>query len=191
MLDTIKKLTKIKSPKFVPEIKLYCITPEEIAYPFVPTEFNAMYGYPTWSGIALSRYIIDNPTLFYGKSITDIGCGSGVASVCAAKVGASVTSIDRDVASLYFTEQNCNLNDVEADIVWGSFKDVKTEYVMFSSLFYDNSNTDSINTLLSQRKTIIGSLQQDLPDRINVKMKRIQVNTPKELYVFTNFEQES
>ena len=188
MLEAIEKMTSIKSPQFLSEIKLHCVTPHSIEYPFTPTEYNCMYGYPTWSGIALSRYILDNPTKFHGKNIADVGCGSGVASIAAAFCGADVTSIDRDVASLYFTEQNCILNNVQTTAVWGSFKDIKTEYVMFSSLFYDHSNADNINKVLSQRKTIIGSLKRDLPHWITAKMNRIRVDTTKELYVFTNFD---
>jgi predicted nicotinamide N-methyase len=179
-------MTKIKSPKFVPEINLYCVMPSDFEYPFVPTEFNSMYGYPTWSGIALSRYILDNPKQFKGLDITDIGCGSGVASIAAAKVGANVTSIDRDIASLYFTEQNCKLNNVQTDLVWGSFKDIKTEYVMFSSLFYDKSNMEMIENIILSKKVIIGSLQPELPNNCPIKMNRIKVKVDTDLYVFTN-----
>ena len=180
-------MTKIKSPQFLPGIYLHCVTPDSFTYPITPTEYNSMYGYPTWSGIALARYILDNPTQFYGKNISDIGCGSGIASIAAAFCGANVTSIDRDVASLYFTAQNCILNGVETNLVWGSFKDIATEYVMFSSLFYDNANADDINRVLSQRKTIIGSLQPDLPPWINAKMTKTRVDVVKDLYVFTNY----
>lgn len=187
MLETIKNLTKIQHPEFISEVYLHRVSNKFGEYPFVPNENNCMYGFATWSGIALARYLLDNPTQFYGKNISDIGCGSGIASIAAAFCGANVTSIDRDVASLYFTEQNCILNGVETNLVWGSFKNIATEYVMFSSLFYDNANSDDINRVLSQRKTIIGSLQPDLPSWINAKMTKTRVDVVKDLYVFTNY----
>lgn len=187
MLDAIKNKTMIKSPKFVPEINLYCVIPNDFDYPFMPTEFNSMYGYPTWSGIALARYILDNPDQFKGLDITDIGCGSGIVSIAAAKIGANVTSIDRDIASLYFTEQNCKLNEIQTNLVWGSFKDIQTDYVMFSSLFYEPSNMGGITNIIDTKKVINGSLQPDLPNNLSIKMNRIKVNTDMDLYVFTNF----
>ena len=186
MLETIKSMTKVKSPVFVPEIDLYCVLPNEFKYPFEPTEFNCMYGYPTWSSIALSRHILDNPDQFKGLDITDIGCGSGIASIAAAKVGANVTSIDRDISSLYFTKQNCKLNNVQTNLIWGSFNDIQTEYVMFSSVFYDNTNIDAIKKIMLDKKVIIGSLQSNLPDDLLIKINRAKVRVDMDLYVFTN-----
>jgi predicted nicotinamide N-methyase len=186
MLESVKKLTKIESPKFVPEISIYRVSNKFGEYPFVPNEFNCMYGYATQSGVALARHILDNADQFNGLDITDIGCGSGIASIAAAKVGANVTSIDRDIASLYFTEQNCKLNEVQTNLVWGSFKDIKTDYVMFSSLFYDKSNMEVIENIILNKKVIIGSLQPNLPDNLPIKLDRIKVKVDADLYVFTN-----
>jgi len=186
MLDSVKKLTRIEPPEFLPEIPIYRVSNRFGEYPFVPDEFNCMYGFATRSGVALARYILDNPDQFKGLDITDIGCGSGVASIAAAKVGANVTSIDRDIASLYFTEQNCKLNNVQTDLVWGSFKDIKTEYVMFSSLFYDESNMKMIENIVLSKKVIIGSLRPELPNNCPIKMNKIKVKVDTDLYVFTN-----
>lgn len=150
-------MTKVKSPKFVPEINLYCVVPNDIEYPFIPNDFNCMYGYPTWSGIALARYILDNPDQFKGLDITEVGCGSGIVSIAAAKVGANVTSIDRDIASLYFTEQNLLLNNFSSKLIWGNLKDIQTDYVMFSSIFYDKSNNIQILRLFETKKVIFGA----------------------------------
>jgi len=187
LLEPIKNMTKIKSPLFVPEIKLYCVIPEDFNYPFEPTEFNCMFGYPTWASIALSRYILDNPDKFKGLNITDIGCGSGVATIAAKKVGALVTSIDRDVSALYFTDQNCALNGLTANLIWGSFDQIKTEYVMLSSLFYDEKNVKLIQNLLENKKVMIGSLQPNLPPVFISNLKKILVNNTRNLYLFSNF----
>jgi len=187
LLKAIKSMTKIKSPVFIPEINLYSVMPDDFEYPFEPTEFNCMYGYPTWAGIALSRYVLDNSDKFKSISITDIGCGSGIATIAAIKAGANVTSIDRDVASLYFTEQNCILNDLNTNLIWGSFKDIQTEYVMFSSLSYDKENLENINRLISDKKVIIGSLQPKLSFSYYQDLNCIKVNTEKDLFIFSNF----
>lgn len=183
MLDAFAKLLKIKSPVYVPEIKLYSVVPQQQIYPYDVNEFNAMYGYPTWSGIALSRFILDNPEKFNGLEITDIGSGSGVATIAALMSGAKVTSIDSDVASLYFTEQNCLLNNVTPNLVWGTFKDINTEYVMMSSLFYNNRNHNHIRDLVSRKKVIIGGY---IPNGFD-GLEEMVVNTEREMKVFCNF----
>lgn len=183
LFDSILKLTKIKSPLFIPEIKLHCVVPQEERYPFVPTEFNCMYGYPTWSGIALARFILDNPHAFKGLRITDIGCGSGVATIAACMVGAEVTAIDKDVASIYFTEENCKLNGVTPNVVWGTFRDIDTSHVMMSSLFYTSSNHADIKSIIANKNVIIGGYMPTSFD----ELPKIRVNTPKEMYVFSNY----
>lgn len=183
MLDAIEKLTRVKSPLFVPEIKLHCVVPQEERYPFVPSEFNCMYGYPTWSGIALARFILDNANAFKGLRITDIGCGSGVATIAACIAGANVTAIDQDVASLYFTKENCELNGVSPNIVWGTFRDIEDQYVMMSSLFYSSANHGNIKEMIANKNVIIGGYMPQSFD----ELPKIKVNTPKEMYVFSNY----
>lgn len=185
MFESFAKLLKIKSPVYVPEIKLYSVVPQEQIYPYEITEFNTMYGYPTWSGIALARFILDNPDKFKGLEITDIGSGSGIATIAAAMVGAKITAIDCDVASLYFTQQNCELNNVSANFVWGSFRDIQTDYVMMSSLFYNTRNHDKIKELIFQKKVLIGG---NIPEDFD-GLNKIMVNIPIEKYVFSNYIQ--
>jgi ribosomal protein L11 methyltransferase len=50
-----------------------------------------------------------------GETVLDVGCGSGVLSVCAARLGArSVVAVDIDPAALEATTANAARNDVEA-----------------------------------------------------------------------------
>jgi len=183
LLDALKKLLKVKSPLFLPEIQLYCVVPQEERYPFSPTEFNCMYGYPTWSSIALARFILDNASIFKGLHITDIGCGSGVAAIAACMAGAEVTAIDQDAASVYFTEENCKLNGVSPNIVWGTFRDIDTPYVMMSSLFYSSDNHADIKHMIANKNVIIGGYMPSSFD----ELPKIKVNTSKEMYVFSNY----
>jgi predicted nicotinamide N-methyase len=183
LFEAFSKLLKIKSPVFVPEIKLYSVVPQEQVYPYHINDFNAMYGYPTWSGIALTRFILDNPEKFNGLEITDLGSGSGIATIAAAMVGAKVTSIDQDVASLYFTQENCKLNNVSANFVWGSFKDIQTDYVIMSSLFYNTKNHEPLKELFAKKNVLIGGNLHGNFD----EMPKIRVNTPREMYVCSNF----
>lgn len=192
LFDEVKRLTVIKSPLFVPEIKLYSIQPFAIKYPYKVDDFNAMYGYPTWACISLSRFILDNPDLLKDKVVVDIGCGSGVAGIAAAKIGAKVKSIDKDIASLYFTEQNAKLNDVQLDIIWGNFNDaLKYETIIMSSLFYEPRNKNGIIQTLENKKVIIGSYQNSVENHLEKKyidkFTKVKVNNSKDFCVYHNF----
>jgi predicted nicotinamide N-methyase len=173
LFDEIKRLTVIKSPIFVPEIKLYSVQPFAIKYPYDVDDFNAMFGYPTWSGIALSRFILDNPSMLKDRVVADIGCGSGVVGIAAAKTGAKVTCIDRDVSSLYFTELNFKLNGTEADIMWGNFNDaLNYDVVLMSSLFYRSANFTSIKTVMETKKFMIGSIDDNVEEYLEKEYVR-------------------
>ncbi|WP_257668092.1 50S ribosomal protein L11 methyltransferase [Parapedobacter tibetensis] len=53
-------------------------------------------------------------TTFFGKSILDMGCGTGILAILAAKLGASsVLAIDNDPVSVASVEENKALNGVE------------------------------------------------------------------------------
>ena len=90
-------------PPLVPEIKLYLATEvvplwrateEELAEIGVPPPYWAF----AWAGgQALARYLLDNPDIVAGKRVLDIGAGSGLVAIAAAKAGAaSVLAADID-----------------------------------------------------------------------------------------------
>ena len=52
-----------------------------------------------------------------GECVFDIGCGSGILSVAAVRLGASaVAAVDVDPASVASTQENCRLNQVEGQV---------------------------------------------------------------------------
>jgi ribosomal protein L11 methyltransferase len=52
-----------------------------------------------------------------GKSLLDVGCGSGVLSIAAGKLGAKVTASDFDPHCTSATRENAALNEVEFEVV--------------------------------------------------------------------------
>ena len=58
---------------------------------------------------------------FRGKNVLDLGCGTGILSILAKKLGAeSVTAIDIEEPSVENTLENLGLNGVEATVLLGS-----------------------------------------------------------------------
>lgn len=82
------------APPLVPEIKLHLAsevlplwraTEEELAEIGVPPPYWAF----AWAGgQALARYVLDNPAMVTGKRVLDIGAGSGLVAIAAARAGA-------------------------------------------------------------------------------------------------------
>ena len=101
--DFILQNTELLTPPLVPELRLHLATElmplwrrseEELEAMGVPPPYWAF----AWAGgQALARYVLDNPETVRGKSVLDIGAGSGLVGIAAMKAGArSVLSADID-----------------------------------------------------------------------------------------------
>jgi predicted nicotinamide N-methyase len=116
--------TALLAPPLVPEISLYQaseITPiweateaalEEMG---LPPPFWAF----AWAGgQALARWLLDNPGTVAGKRVLDLGSGSGLAAIAAAKAGAaSVVANEIDAVAAAAIALNAEANDVSVDIL--------------------------------------------------------------------------
>ncbi len=99
----IRAYTLVLAPPLVPEIKLYLAeelvpiwlkTEEELGEMNVPPPFWAF----AWAGgQALARYLLDHPQTCAGQHVIDLGSGSGLTAIAAAKCQArSVLAADID-----------------------------------------------------------------------------------------------
>jgi predicted nicotinamide N-methyase len=75
---------------------------------------NLPYWAFAWAGgVALSKYLLAHPEKVVGKRVLDFGCGSGLAGVVAAKLGAaSVDCCDLDEVALQAAQLNARQNGV-------------------------------------------------------------------------------
>jgi predicted nicotinamide N-methyase len=113
----VRRNTAIAQPPLVPEISLYLAsqmtpiwlaTEETLARGAVPPPFWAF----AWAGgQGLARYLLDNPELVAGREVLDIGSGSGIVAIAAAKSGASrVVAADIDPFAAAAIALNAALN---------------------------------------------------------------------------------
>ena len=121
--DFVRRNTAIAHPPLVPEIALHLateITPiwqateKTLARSGVPPPFWAF----AWAGgQALARFLLDNPDRVRGREVLDIGSGSGIVAIAAAKAGASrVVAADIDQVAAAAIGLNAQLNNVEITI---------------------------------------------------------------------------
>jgi predicted nicotinamide N-methyase len=121
--DFVRRNTAVRRPPLVPEIALYLateVTPiwqateDSLARGAVPPPFWAF----AWAGgQALARYLLDNPDLVAGREVLDIGSGSGIVAIAAAKAGAAaVTAAEIDPFAAAAIALNAPLNGVTVGI---------------------------------------------------------------------------
>ncbi len=116
-----------------------------------PVEIDKFYIHPTWDepNPSLINIVID-PALAFGtghhpttasslraiakyvnkdSSVLDVGCGSGILGVGAAKLGASVDACDTDIVCVENSQKNSQLNEVKFQNLWeGSCSLAKDKY---------------------------------------------------------------
>ena len=102
-LELIRAVTRLTPVPLVPEIQLHQAS-EPISL-WEHTELAVgrtglappFWGFAWPGGQALARYLLDHPAVAGGKQVADIGSGSGLAAIAAARAGAAtVTAYDTD-----------------------------------------------------------------------------------------------
>jgi predicted nicotinamide N-methyase len=115
----IRANTAIGTPSLVPEIKLYLAS--EVTPLWHATEASlekSQLPPPYWAfawpgGQALARHLLDRPALVAGKSVLDIGAGSGLVAIAAKQAGAAhATAAEIDTFAIAAIRLNAALNDV-------------------------------------------------------------------------------
>jgi predicted nicotinamide N-methyase len=142
----VRTNTTLIPPPLVPEISLHLATEvvplwrateEELAQMNMPPPYWAF----AWAGgQALARYILDNPALVAGKSVLDIGSGSGLVGIAASRAGASdVLAADIDAFAIAAIRLNAlanhaPLNSTDADLIGTR---IVWDVILVGDLFYE------------------------------------------------------
>ena len=110
------------------------------------------------SGVAAAGWIKENPAFFDGKTILDIGSGSGIAAIAACLAGAKlVFACDVDANARAATRYNAQLNGRKltiTDNINSVFR--KPDVVLLSDVLYDNSNLSLLDhPLIAESNTLI------------------------------------
>ena len=102
------------------------------------------WAFPWPAGIALARVVLDHPQLVSGRTVIDIGCGGGVASLACAIAGARVVANDTDpvaleVAGLAAVRQGLTLRTLLGDVTRESALLDAYDVVLCGDLAYERS----------------------------------------------------
>jgi predicted nicotinamide N-methyase len=128
----------------VPEIVLHRAGPKSGLWRLaeIDEEFDTPYWAYDWGGgLALARHILDHPETVAGRAVLDLGAGSGIVGIAAAKSGAAhVIAADIDRYAIAATGLNATANCVAisaflGDLTAGSPPEV--DVVLVGDLFYE------------------------------------------------------
>ncbi len=124
--DFVRAHTRVATPPLVPEISLYLSQTEPVGlWEQAEQETGAtdlappFWAYPWAGGIALARYLLDNPELVRGLTVLDLASGSGLVAIAAALAGGTVTASDIDPMAVEVIGLNAAANGVTVTIAEG------------------------------------------------------------------------
>ena len=156
--DFIRTNTKLLSPPLVPEVHLHLAeeslpiwqkTEDELEKINVAPPFWAF----AWAGgQALARYLIDTPDLVRGRSVLDLGSGSGLTAIAARLVGSGpVLAADIDPIALVAIGLNCSANAVVAATTADDLLALapgKYGVILVGDLFYDRALAERVTAFI-------------------------------------------
>lgn len=153
----IKSNTHLAEVPLRPDIKLYLAdeatglwqkTQEKLHATNLPLPFWA-FAWP--GGQALARYILDHPGLVNGKRVLDLGSGSGLLAIAAAKAGAvHVDAADIDPFAIEAISMNAHINNVDVHLIVGDIigEDHTWDVVLVGDLAYEHDMAERVTLWL-------------------------------------------
>ena len=159
--EFIRLQTEIAAPPLVPELRLHLAT--EVTPLWQATERllqDAQLPPPFWAfawpgGQALARYLLDNPGMVAGRRVIDVGAGSGIGSIAAARAGAAdVVAFDLDAFACTAIALNAEINGAQIgirmrDITAGPVPEA--DCILAGDICYERAVADRIAVWLRKR----------------------------------------
>jgi predicted nicotinamide N-methyase len=154
----IRAHTRLLAVPHAPEISLHLAdeatelwekTEEELGRMGLPPPFWAF----AWAGgQALARYILDHPEEVRGRRVLDIGSGSGLAAIAAAKAGAAqVLANEIDPFALAAIPLNAAANAATIDVVEGDLTghEIEADVVIAGDISYERDMAERLTGWLA------------------------------------------
>lgn len=142
------------------DLKLWLIDANNMDRAFSPEETRRILEDPPYwsfcwaSGLALARFLAEQPQWAAGKRVLDFGAGSGVAGIAAMKAGAlEVVACDLDPLAIEACRANAELNGVTLQYSGDFFaEDDRFDLILVADVLYDRANLPLLDQFLSRGK---------------------------------------
>lgn len=140
------------------------------------------------SGLALAQFILQDPSWIKGKSVVDLGSGSGVVAIAAAIAGAaSVNACDTDPDARLATQVNANLNG--QSVKTGAELPEHCDLLLMADVLYDKQNLPLLKMAQKHAREVIvaDSRVTSLPDPTYREIVKINALTYPNLGEFDEY----
>jgi predicted nicotinamide N-methyase len=157
VLEFIRSNLPLVPVPALPEILLHTAGPDSGLWRLAESDenFQAPYWAYAWGGgLALARHILDHPQTIAGRDVLDLGAGSGIVAIAAAKSGArSVLAADIDRYAIVATGLNAVANGVTIATHLGdptADAPPNVDIVLVGDLFYEADLAERVTRFLDR-----------------------------------------
>lgn len=142
------------------DLTLWLIDAQNMDRAFSPEETRRILEEPPYwcfcwaSGLAMARWLVEQPHWVQGKRVLDFGAGSGVAAIAAARAGAAeVVACDLDPLALQACRENAALNGVSLGYSADFFAEAdRFDLILVADVLYDRANLPLLDHFISRGK---------------------------------------
>ncbi len=140
------------------DLRLWLLDPGNMDRAFDAEETRRILEEPPYwcfcwaSGLALARWLAEQPQWVRDRRVLDFGAGSGVAGIAAARAGAAeVVACDLDPLALAACRANAELNGVELGYSTDFFAETdRFDLILVADVLYDRANLPLLDAFLSR-----------------------------------------
>jgi predicted nicotinamide N-methyase len=142
----------------IPEIQLHKASPTSGLMRLARQDGDG-FGAPYWAhywagGLALARYVLDNPGVVAGCRVLDLGAGSGLVGIAAAKADArEVVAAEVDRYAVAALKLNMKLNGVSISVLHADLTEgppPETDVILVGDLFYAAELAERVTAFLDR-----------------------------------------
>ena len=137
-----------------PDLALHTAVPQSGVWRLSDDGAPPYWAWPWAGGLALAQHLGAHPKSVAGRTVIDLGTGSGLVAIAAARAGAArVTAIDCDPLATVAARLNAAHNGVVLDIVCADPLDgppAKADLVLVGDLFYETALASRVTAYLDR-----------------------------------------
>lgn len=175
----------------LPELQLWLLDPANLDRAFASDETRRLLEQPPYwgfcwgSGLALARWVLDNPGQVRGKQVLDFGSGSGIVALACSLAGAKRSiACDLDTGAQLAAGLNAELNDLDLELA-ADFFAVRGELdlILAADVLYDQANHGFLDQFRQRAPQVLiaDSRVRDLQHRHYPRLATLHGQTCPEL----------